>query len=62
MRASGPVPTFAVSGNCDVSGNGMCNGQDANAVKAAALGSPRPLFGQNCQNADPYTPDCSNRQ
>jgi hypothetical protein len=28
-----------------------CNGQDANAVKRAALGQPSPLFGQHCHNA-----------
>jgi hypothetical protein len=58
----GSPPTFAVPGNCDVSGNGLCNGQDANAVKAIALGNPSPLFGQNCQNADPYAPTCTNCQ
>ena len=57
---SEPNPTFAVPGNCDVSGNGSCNGQDANAVKRAALGQPSPLFGQNCQAADPYAPVCTN--
>jgi hypothetical protein len=35
----------------DVSGNGMVNGQDANAVQRAALGQPSPSFGQNCHNA-----------
>jgi hypothetical protein len=29
----------------------LCNGQDANAVKRAALGQPGPTFGQNCHNA-----------
>jgi len=41
-----------VAGYCDVSGNNACNGQDANAVKRAALGlAPNPLFGQNWRNA-----------
>jgi len=31
-------PTFRIPGNCDVSGNGLCNGQDANAVMRSALG------------------------
>jgi hypothetical protein len=57
---SGSIPTFASPFKCDVSGNGSCNGQDANAVKAAALGQPSPLFGQNCQAADPYAPVCTN--
>jgi len=55
-----PNPTFAVAGNCDVSGNDSCNGQDANSVKRAALGvEPNPLFGQNCHNATgaPVPPD-----
>jgi hypothetical protein len=46
-----PNPLFVVPGNCDVSGNDQCNGQDANAVKRAALGAPSPNFGQNCHNA-----------
>ncbi len=53
-------PLFRVPGNCDVSGNGQCNGQDGNAVRAVALGIPNPLFGQHCQNADPFAPDCEN--
>jgi hypothetical protein len=35
----------------DVTGNGIVNGQDANAVKRAALGDPTPSFGQRCHNA-----------
>ncbi len=57
-----PNPTFVESGNCDVTGNGSCNGQDANAVRIVALGRPFPLFGQNCQNADPFAPECTNCQ
>ena len=46
------LPLFLVPGNCDVTGNGECNGQDANAVQRAALGAqPNPLFGQRCHNA-----------
>src|SRR5262245_15379465 len=30
---------------------GLCNGQDANAVKRAALGLASPTFGQSCHNA-----------
>jgi parallel beta-helix repeat protein len=55
-----PNPTYRVPGNCDVTGNGMCNGQDGNAVRVVSLGRPYPLFGQNCQNADPYAPTCTN--
>ncbi len=40
----------------DVTGNGVCNGQDANAVQRIALGQPSPTFGQHCPNADPPTP------
>src|SRR5262249_42409742 len=60
-------PTFRKSGNCDVTGNGSCNGQDANAVTRRSLGlSPNPFFGddahhgQACQNANPYAPSCTN--
>jgi len=55
-----PNPTYRVPGNCDVTGNGQCNGQDGNAVRVVAIGRPYPLFGQNCQNADPYAPTCTN--
>ena len=55
-----PNPLFLVPGNCDVTGNGLCNGQDANAIKRAALGQPSPTFGQHCQNADPNAPPCTN--
>ena len=44
-------PDLRRAGNCDVTGNGLCNGQDANAVKRAALGDPTPSFGQRCHNA-----------
>jgi hypothetical protein len=46
-----PNPLFAVPGNCDVSGNGVCNGQDATAVRMIGLGLPSPTFGQSCHNA-----------
>jgi len=31
--------------------NDQCNGQDANAVKRAALGQSSPTFGPHCHNA-----------
>lgn len=52
--------SFVVGGNCDVTGNGWCNGQDANAVGTAIGGAPSSSFGQRCQNADPGAPPCSN--
>ncbi len=54
-----PNPTFREPGNCDATGNGRCNGQDANALRAVLIGRPLPMFGQNCQNADPYAPTCT---
>ena len=40
----------------DVNGNGVCNGQDANAVQKVALGQPIPNSGQHGPNADPSVP------
>jgi hypothetical protein len=51
----------ASRGNCDVSGNGLCNGQDAIAVKRAALGLPSPLCGrQAVPERRPVRPACAN--
>ncbi len=51
---------FLDGGNCDVTGNGRCNGQDANATARKILGlEPNPRFGQVCHNANPNAAPCS---
>ncbi len=54
-------PLFRVPGNCDVTGNGWCNGQDGKMILRALQGvQPNPLVAQKCQNADPAAPPCQN--
>jgi hypothetical protein len=48
--------SFVVGGNCDVTGDGACDDQDANAIAARLAGNTP--FGQHCQNADPYASPC----
>jgi hypothetical protein len=45
-----------VPGNCDVTGNGLCNGQDANAVRARRSGSPTRCGGQQAARTPTRTP------
>ena len=54
-------PNFNVPGNCDVTGNGSCNGQDAKMILRAVQGLlPNAVSEQKCQNANPNAPPCQN--
>jgi hypothetical protein len=61
---TGRNDTLAVPGNCDVTGNGTCDDEDGEHTAMAVSGSvdwfdlaPQ---GQNCQNANPLAPPCTN--
>jgi len=43
-----PNVSFRVPEKCDVTGNGLCNGQDAGATRAAALGRPSAYQADAC--------------
>ncbi len=53
-------PLFTEPGNCDVTGNGSCNGQDAKMIQRAVQGASSVVPAQKCQNANPAAPVCLN--
>ena len=44
--------SFNSPGNCDVTGEGDCNGSDGGIIAAVSGGAPVAVFGQNCPNAN----------